>query len=470
MLGLSSSSRFRRLLTRPLRSELWLQPAMLGAALLGLILGLHTSHHANAQPPEVSVVETLPSKDVADRLVAVSKAWKLQACDEQPSVQVEGYRGFRIVLRRSWKHYANLSQQVTQPRPAELEDPGEARHEDWEFVLIPLLPKRARAELKTKIPWQESNSPYHTRDVCLGEGLGYVWYTRGTLYGQEEVRTKLKLDGGDDRLQLAMDGLLVKDEGTNTGNSCLHIPAKFGDRALPYVERTIAQARPGDELWRVVGCLAFIHTERSTKLLLKLFDSPVNDIQHAAQYALIHKPFRPAAKRAYLDMLRRQISIEAACPACAEFQWKEAVPILRDVIASPRYLTYIRHAIPVRRSLENLPIAQELLDAEQTLLKSTSKDPSPELRQQLDAARRLLIQTEDAEAANMIAVLLAVKVFKGDGTPVREAGLEILRSRPRQSTVVFLKSLAAGIHEDERSKVEKVLQALEKAEGTSGQQ
>jgi hypothetical protein len=242
------------------------------------------------------------------------------------------------------------------------------------------------------------------------------------------------------------------------------VPAKFGDQALPYVERTIEEAREGDDLWRVIGSLAFLQTDRSTDLHLKLFDSQDDKIQRAAQYALIHKPFRKAARQAYLDMLRRQSSVDEACRACVEFQWKDAVPILREQIASPRNLRALESMVRARRKLEDKPIPQEVLDAEQTLYRLTARDRDPELEKKIESARRFLIQTDDAEAANLAALSLATRTMKGGARLRNEAGIEILRSRPRQSTMAFLKSLAAGIHEDERPPVEKVLNAVANAD------
>jgi hypothetical protein len=426
-----------------------------------------------ARADDQPAVEITPVKDLADRLVksAIPRSvrtegqWTVHECDTEPSVAVEKYRGFRIVLRRTWKEFTSVGQRAESKAELEARDaPFEWRQEDWEFVLIPVRPEKAPAAIATKMKWRQGTSPWHTRDVCLGEGFGYVWFTRGTLYGQEQVRDILKLEGGDDRLQLAMDGLLVKDLGTMTGNSCLYIPAKFGDRALPYVERTIAEARDEDDLWRVVGCLAFIQTERSTELLLALVDDAKESIRNAAEYALIHEPFRKAAKRVYLDMLRRQSSIDSACRACIEFQWNDAVPILREQIAAPRHLRDFETMIRARRTLEGQPIAQELLGAEQTLRGLSNRNRDAELEKKINSARQLLIQTDDAEAANIAALSLATATSKGGAAAVNEAGAAILKSRPRQATLAFLKSLAAAIHETDRPRVAKLLDAVSNAD------
>lgn len=435
-----------------LRQSSWVVSAILGLTVVGLLASSRPNNPVQAQGRD----ERVPIQTVAERLAEASPGWKLQEFDEQPSVAEK--RGYRIVLRRTWKEFTAPVQQVQ--RPDAEDGPFEWRHEDWEFVLYPLRLKFAKEELQAMIKWQKSNSPYYTRDVWLGHGYGYEWFTRGTLFGQDLVREKLRLEGGDDRIQLAVDGLRVQDQGTMTANTCIYIPASFGDKAIPYVERAIEVGLPVDGNWRVIGCLAYLQTVRSTDLLIKLFDSRDKEIRRAAQYALIHRPYRPAAKQAYLDMLRRQSSIDSACAACLEFQWKEAIPILREAIAHPLNLYPLSNMITTRRMLEGWPIATDLIEAGQTLRQTTSRDRTPEWNQKLDDARRLLIQSDDAEAATMIALDLASMTSKGGAAAVNEAGLDILRQRPRQSTLGFLQSLATNIADSERPRVEKVLNAV----------
>ena len=435
-----------------LRQSSWVVSAILGLTVVGLLASSRPNNPVQAQVHD----ERVPIQTVAEQLAKASPGWKLQEFDEQPSVAEK--RGYRIVLRRTWKEFTAPVQQV---RPANADaGPFEWRHEDWEFVLYPLRLKFAKEELQAMIKWQKSNSPYYTRDVWLGHGYGYEWFTRGTLFGQDMVREKLKLEGGDDRIQLAIDGLRVEDPGTMTANTCVYIPATFGDKAIPYVERAIKVGLPVDGNWRVIGCLAHLQTDQSTDLLIKLYDSPDPEIRRAAQYALIHKPYRPAAKQAYLDMLRRQSSIDSACAACLEFQWKEAVPILREAIAHPLNLYPLSTMISARRTLEGRPIAAELIEAGQTLRQSYNRNQTPEWNQKLDEARRLLIQSDDAEAANMIAIALASMTGKGGAAAVNEAGLDILRQRPRESTLEYLQSLATNISDSDRPRVEKVLNAV----------
>jgi hypothetical protein len=336
--------------------------------------------------------------------------------------------------------------------------PFEERHEDWEVVLVPVEPRKAAETLKSRIKWQASTSPYHTRDMCLGEGHGYMWFTHGTIPLQQGVRKRLQLKGGDDPIQLAADGLLVEDTGTHTANSAIRLLAPYGDRALPYIERAIQKAQgAGDDPWKAVVSLSQIQTPRATDMLTRLFESDDDQLRRPAGYALVHKPYRRSAKRAYLAMLRDRVSVEHVVEACVEFKWTEAIPILQGLIEKPGNLREFQYALHARRTLEGRPIAQKLLDAEQMLRNTPLRDVDPQHERQIASAQQLLIRSEDSEAANLAALSLAVFVNKADVSHVRETGIEILRLRPRDDTLAFLRKLASGIHEDERRRIEHVL-------------
>ncbi len=296
----------------------------------------------------------------------------------------------------------------------------------------------------------------------MGEGHGYSWFTHGTIPGQELLREKLNLEGGDDRIQLAMDGLALEDKNSMTRHSCRHIPAKFGDRSLPYVRKAIEQAE-GVELSGVVGCLAYLRTKKTTALLLDLYHSGDEKMRSAAEKVLIREPFRPEAKQAYFDMLKRQSRVNHATNASLEFGWKDTLPILEEIIAKPRHFNWYRKAIEARRLFEGNPIAQEIVDAEYDLRLTMRPNPDAETVAKIESARQILIRSQDSEAANLSALALTYFVTKGNSEPVRKVGLEILQSRPRQSTIAFLQALIKGIHENQRPELEAILLAVEGA-------
>lgn len=410
---------------------------------------------------QAAAEEVVPISQVAARLGSLIPDWKLQAADEEPGVRVPGDRGFRVVLRRTWKQF--LQSSFPQQEAAPPAGPFEWKHEDWEFVLVPIAGKKRRppVSLKSEIGWRDSNSPWHTRDICLGEGHGYVWFTHGTIPFQDVVRSRLRLTGGDDPLQLAADGLLVNDEGTFTANSVPYILARFGDKALPYIETAIRKARPDDRdaLWKAVTSLVPFRSGKATTLLLRLFAADNPAISRPASYTLIHEPFRIAAKPAYLKMLRDRQYVDRVSRAIVEFQWAEAIPILDGIIDRPEHLNQLKDALYARRSLEGQPVDGKLIEAEQILrqvaYRNTKAGP-----ERVESARQLLIGSDDSEFANLAGISLATYVAKGDTAPVNGMGLQILKARPRESTVRFLEALIAKMDQGRRESIAVVLESV----------
>src|SRR5687767_8095827 len=85
-----------------------------------------------------------------NQLVAALPNWRVHRIDERPSVEVDGQKGYRVVLRTSWKEPppGAFPQQVTQPQPG---DDYVHRHSDWHFVLFPSSNAKLSAEAKRAI-------------------------------------------------------------------------------------------------------------------------------------------------------------------------------------------------------------------------------------------------------------------------------------------------------------------------------
>ena len=392
---------------------------------------------------------------IAQHLVAASgqPTWKAEHVDRQPSVHVDDAHGYRITLRRTWKEYSSLPQQKEANPNAR--GPFEVKHEDWEFVLFPGESNQTEASWKSKIPWKAASSPYHTQAVCMGAGHGFVWYSMGTLFGQETVREKLKLNGGDDRIALLIEGMQIDDRGGMTVNSCQSAISRFGNAALPAIEQAIRGSDDADSTLRLIGCLRFMQTDDATKLLIRLYNSEDNHRRSHAAYALIHQPFRESAKEAYIDMLRRHLRVYEACQACVQFGWQEAVPVLDDLTARPANLRELSHAIPARRALQGNPIPQELLDAKQAIIKA-----GYDAGLNIDQPRRILLDSEDSGATLLIAIELATFTSKGVSSLPNDVGIELLKSRPRQETVDYLNTLIDAMLPENQRQAEDLLRSL----------
>ncbi len=274
---------------------------------------------------------------------------------------------------------------------------------------------------------------------------------------QEDLRETLKLTGGDDRIQLIVEAITLRDKNSHTSNSCMQLVSRFGDRSLPYIRRAAERALEDQQeldLWRISGSLAFVRSDRATATILQLYDFGNPQVRSGAEYALVHKPFRPKAKRAYLDMVRRRSRISEAAAACVEFEWREAIPFLRAAIDRPDSLFVLRDALRACRTLEGNPVSAE------RLLMTNLDGNDPASQKKIDDAIRLLIDSKDAEAADTSALMLAMRIGKGSFAWVNDRGLAILRSRPREATLAFITRIRAGMPRYQQERLNKVLKNI----------
>ncbi|MCS7468744.1 hypothetical protein NZK35_18985 [Stieleria sp. ICT_E10.1] len=417
-------------------------------------------------------------KRLADRLVAAagSPTWKLHHVDKLPTVLADDSLGYRITLRRTWEEYSSLPQQKETP-PDEL-GPFELKHEDWEFVLFPRerqdasrrsdastpaasgsrLTQSSPAVLGSKILRKTASSPYHTQAVCIGEDHGFVWYSLGTLFGQETIREKLKLTGGDDRIDLLIVGTQIEDEGNITANSCARLMERFGDEALGRIETAIEQTQEPTALRRLIGSLASIRTDAATTLLMRLHESDNKDTNAAADYALVHRPLRPAAKSAYLDMLMQHRHVDVACEGVIHFRWKEALPILVHMTSHPESLRELSWTIPARRELEGKPIEYKLIGAKRTIIAART-DPND-----VRDAWQTLSDSEDFEAVVLIGIELATYTAKGPQKRINDFGLRVLLTRPRDELTAYLKGIGKVMPAENAKQVQQLLRQLQQSE------
>lgn len=442
----------------------WLISAMMG---MGLVCALFASTRSDAQPPQAKKLAFQPEPigTVAKHMDGAVRDWKLQNFDEKPTVNVAGHRGYKVVLRRTWKVFTNPPQQQIASPTA---DPGPfiLKHVDWEFVLFPTRPDQPPGNLKSKIAWQKSTSPYHTRNIYLGEGFGYSWFTHGTIVWQDALREKLRLTGGDGRIQLAADGLGMEDEDESgmTARSCIYILAKFGDDALPFIERAIEANKKKPSY--AVRALTLHRTPEATRILTRLAASEDAAIHRPADYVLINEPFRKEAKSAYIRMVQRRDYLDYAGRACVQFGWKDAIPALEEVIAKPKHWQQYHQALTAKRALEGKPIPDTFEEAEQFLIGVGRASTAMDLKRQADA-RLLLVNSTDNEPAILSGIRLALFVTKGDVRAVNAEGVRILVARPRKPTVAFLRSLAARCELKYRKQLDDLANQVEDSHETT---
>jgi hypothetical protein len=412
-----------------------------------------TDEHATSAPTSAAV-EALSVERAAARLGEVLRFWDVQYVDATPTVKLGDWAGYRVMLRQTWQDWVGGAQSGKGAHPV-------ARSRAIQFVLFPLGPCGPSPHAKSHIWWRTRCPDQHTRPVKLGTGCGYVWLAKCPIDEQDVARRGLGLAGGDDPLRLLTDGLFVNDKGSMTRNSVMPLFAAYGDRALPYLERAIAQSADTD-VWAPVCVLGQIRGERSTQVLLDLFESPNETLREAAAGALTRDPLSESGKRAYFEILRQQWCPGPAAAACVQYGWCDALPILEEVIAHPTTHYAFRSALEARRRLLGEQVPEDLLAAEATLRRLVSGMPTT--RPTLDesnAARAAILESPDVEYAIVVAIDLALYGSKG-GAPVNAAGRELLRALPLVPARQRLEALVAGSQDDsDRRQMEELLALLD---------
>jgi len=252
--------------------------------------------------------------------------------------------------------------------------------------------------------------------------------------------------------------------------TCRYRISLFGDDALPYLERAIEQARANpnqsdpdnNTMGRIVGALAYLRSKEATGLLLRLAESDDRRIRQGAEYALVQRPLRPAAKLIYFRILKDHRYFDEICAASLRYKWQAMLPVLQEAMFAPSSLREYRVLLTTRRTLEDKAIPESLIVAENLIRKLSADSSAAGSKQLTEEAHRLLIESDVAEAANLIALSLAWRRFKVTQES-RAAGLWILKSRPRASTLEFLRSLPNSLQETDREQVARIVEAVSKA-------
>jgi len=347
--------------------------------------------------------------------------YEIEHRDGQPSLSIGTHHAYRIVLRKGEKEY--LSDGQRQWTAATYDNtPFVLRYRHIELAAF--TDTALTSNESGKIGWQpwKDDLPYFKKTVHCGRGMGLDWYANATIYDQELLRDHLKLAGGDDRLALLTESLLVDDKGTSTGTSCVHLLARAGDRAIPYIKKAVAKQENGV---KAVYALAFIQTPAATEYLQSLYASDAT--RNAAVDALIHEPLRESAKDQYLDMLRRRLRVFEPMQACVRFQWKDALPLISEVYLRPQSFGEFERSFEAKRHLEDRPVAEEIRKARQDFSSSAS-------RKEYDRFKEVLLNSTDSESAIVVAIDLAMRGGKiPDGRErVNRLGRDILRQLPRK--------------------------------------
>lgn len=141
---------------------------------------------------------------------------EIEHVDSELSVRFSGTYcpiGYQIVLSEKNEFY--LSEATLDPH--KFPTPFKVK-EYIEIILIPeniSIPEDAANILQ----WVDFVSIFHLQVVDMGLGYGFHWFGRVHLWEQDDIRERLRLVGGQDRLQLMEMGMKIRDRGGMTSNS-----------------------------------------------------------------------------------------------------------------------------------------------------------------------------------------------------------------------------------------------------------
>jgi len=439
-------------------------PAVWALALSTLLL------HTRCNAADIAAVQAA--------LVEAFPGWEVTLVDPAPVAFSPGITGQRILLHHGEqtgrlvralpktpeatgdkKHRGTTVSEVVQQAAAVSSDSPaqqqEVEHCYIDLVLCPAGPSYP-VDLKTRVAWEGREQQRFSTPIAMGEGMGFVWVGKLAIPWDDLIRRSVGLQGGEDRLALAVEGLAVEDAMGWTRNACVGLVAEAQDAAIPYLRAALLRHAATDPQ-PYVRPLGLIHTPAATQLLRELYAWPDERLSAAAELALMFRPYRPEAKAEYLSILAGQHAVEELAKACVDFQWTDAAPVLRDVCQSPQRWSYFRAAYEAARALEGSPIPPDILDTERKLLAA----PQPDKPLSADDAAALvdiMSNAGDKEAAAVAAVTIALRWGRGIEESTRRRGRAIWQALPPEAKAPIIPALQAVQYKVDKEHIAELLE------------
>lgn len=371
------------------------------------------------------------------------KDWEIIYADNKPSVSVQGQDGYRCVLQNCIppENHPNLdvSETVTRYNHIDLV----LFSDDYQFD----------DKFKQKIPWLELKKIGHTKPVYMGTRDGFHWFINTTAEYQEEIRERLKLTGGDDRIEILLEALTLNLSGYY--NDPLEtLLSEYGDEAIPYIKRYIdryTQKDPDKSLERCFYVLRRIRTDLSTQLLKDQYASPKT--RQFATIALSYGTCREAAKDEYIDILKQGIydslTVKNIMDGCIKYAWEEALPYIEGIYAKPKRWDNLLDAYLCIREFKGQPVSDELLKAYYTI-RSCYQNDGPE---DIEKAKNILVESSDTESVTLMSIGLVLQKHgaKPGVRPIcaHNAGWEVLRMLPEETAKPLVDHISKALENSE---------------------
>jgi hypothetical protein len=388
-------------------------------------------------------------------LLRVPPNWEVASRDDTPTVRVGQCRGYRICLREiKSSGFSDLQ------GPEPLKEGSCFNHSvptgigTAEVVVFPgesELPKNAASLIR----WSKSKQEWLSKAAYWGEGSGMRWFGNTSLFWQFDLRKAMGLEGGDDPIKLLVQGLHVTGKDQRTYCGSMHRLIAIGQPAVPYLVARIDREFKADPEWEVsqwdlpeVWVLTSVAGKSSDETVRTLYKSANPMVARAAADALLFGPHRAGAKDLYLDMLKRYFPGSAA-KVCAEFNWQEALPLVKRAAEKPGSWYDFRDLFEARRRLEGKPLSEELVTVEKTLLEVIGahgweerdrKNAEDEAAKRVDKCKDAIVASPDREGAIVVATTLALRwPGKCVDPEIPKIGKSILKRLP--DSRAFLRSV-----------------------------
>lgn len=311
------------------------------------------------------------------------------------------------------------------------------------IVLLALEPSRKIGDgTKDRLPWSGIAEGQEGIGYRLGRAHGLEWFAWCQPFEAVWMQGLLDARGGQDATDMLIEGLTAAPE---VADECGRMLSDRPD-AVARLEGRASAAKAGEDPAPFVRGLGRVPSSEATVALVRLFGLG-GPIRIAAGEALVKPHLRPAAKSAYLELLREGRFVEAIVPHVQDWGWFDALPVLRRLREDPATVEVWRVCVPVVRALEDRPL-DPALEISYRRLAAADSDPIV-----TDATVvyevRVVLASADREAALYHGVRLALQGEADTATRSRAAGIAILKGLPADLVERTLAPLAAETRPEE---------------------
>lgn len=219
----------------------------------------------------------------------------------------------------------------------------------------------------------EEPHEYYREMGFWGVGKGFAWYGYAPLWVWLDVKEKLALDGGESALDIAYRGCSIDDKGRCTRNSMSAWLVRYGDQAVPLMERAVVSG--DDELQEIAfRILAEINSSASRGVLMNVFQNGSENAKVRAGLALTQHP-QPDAEQVFMSLLGEKPDVAChAATALGDIRSTRAVTLLEKIQANPKGWRLYYECVLALRKIRGQELDAELQRAIELVLTAKFSD------------------------------------------------------------------------------------------------